>query len=530
MEQKITLSISATHDASVAIYKGSKLILNLELERIARVKGAGGYSERFVEFCLKRCGIAIGDVDELVLNRKIWKNKGKKELIFPELEAKNYQIAKATVLGKTFNAHFVHHHVAHLAGAYYCSPYSKASLISLDAGGEGINHAIGIGEGNKIKVLDMSWSTCLGYWWAKLPSLVNGLSDGPGKWMALAAYGDKSERILSELRYSIMHRTQNWDRVNIASLAKVFPIDCNNKMAMDIAASLQLITEEILEGAFVSATSLGGSKNLCFSGGVALNCIGNTIASLRANIDSLFIPPNPSDTGLAMGQALYVLHNIMNHPKEYGKSFVPFTGPTYSRDEIEASALKYSSDMSIARPDELDENMMERLSSGQIGARFYGKSEAGPRALGHRSFIGLGNIKDLREKMNNIKKREWFRPLAGIFLEENIDKYLENRIDYSWYMNTSCKIKPEYQKELEGISHIDKTTRPQVLNESICPNTYKILSGVENATGVGAFLNTSYNVQEPLAETPEDAIKTFLRCGDSLDFLQLEHLIITKKS
>ena len=88
--------------------------------------------------------------------------------------------------------------------------------------------------------------------------------------------------------------------------------------------------------------------------------------------------------------------------------------------------------------------------------------------------------------MNNIKKREWFRPLAGIFLEENIDKYLENRIDYSWYMNTSCKIKPEYQKELEGISHIDKTTRPQVLNESICPNTYKILSGVENATGVGA--------------------------------------------
>ena len=108
--------------------------------------------------------------------------------------------------------------------------------------------------------------------------------------------------------------------------------------------------------------------------------------------------------------------------------------------------------------------------------KVYGKSEAGPRALGHRSFIGLGNIKDLREKMNNIKKREWFRPLAGIFLEENIDKYLEKRIDYSWYMNTSCKIKSEYQKELQGISHIDKTTRPQVLNESICPNTYKILA------------------------------------------------------
>ena len=131
--------------------------------------------------------------------------------------------------------------------------------------------------------------------------------------------------------------------------------------------------------------------------------------------------------------------------------------------------------------------------------------------------------------MNNIKQREWFRPLAGIFLEDTRDKYLEGYIDFSWYMNTSCKIREEYQKTLEGISHVDSTTRPQVLNKSICSSTYNLLRAVERETGVGAFLNTSYNVQEPLVETPEHSIATFLRCGDDLKFLQLEHLLLRRR-
>ena len=130
--------------------------------------------------------------------------------------------------------------------------------------------------------------------------------------------------------------------------------------------------------------------------------------------------------------------------------------------------------------------------------------------------------------MNNIKQREWFRPLAGIFLEDTRDKYLEGYIDFSWYMNTSCKIREEHRKTLKGISHVDSTTRPQILNNNICTNTYNLLREVERETGVGAFLNTSYNVQEPLVETPEHAISTFLRCGDDLKFLQLEHLIVTR--
>ena len=132
--------------------------------------------------------------------------------------------------------------------------------------------------------------------------------------------------------------------------------------------------------------------------------------------------------------------------------------------------------------------------------------------------------------MNSIKKREWFRPLAGIFLEENKDQYLENQIDHSWYMNTSCKIKEEHISKLAGISHIDYTTRPQILNKEICQDTYSLLTKVSNNTGISAFLNTSYNVQEPLAETPDNAKETLQKCGEELNFLQLGHLLITKSN
>ena len=131
--------------------------------------------------------------------------------------------------------------------------------------------------------------------------------------------------------------------------------------------------------------------------------------------------------------------------------------------------------------------------------------------------------------MNSIKKREWFRPLAGIFLEEKKKEYLVDQIDHSWYMNTSCNIREEYVTEFAGISHIDKTTRPQRLNSQICPDTYSLLSQVSNNTGISAFLNTSYNVQEPLAETPENAISTLLKCGKELGFLQLNNILITRK-
>ena len=179
------LSISATHDASIAIFEDNKLILNLELERYQRVKGAGGYSEEFLRFCLKKANIeSIEEIDELVLNRKFYKSIGVELLPTGETKTKVYQRAKAKVLGKTFDAHFVHHHVAHLAGAYFLSPYSEAAVLSIDAGGEGANHGLAIGKDNKIKIIELNWSTCLGYWWAKLPKLVNDLSDGPGKWMA----------------------------------------------------------------------------------------------------------------------------------------------------------------------------------------------------------------------------------------------------------------------------------------------------------------------------------------------------------
>ena len=229
---------------------------------------------------------------------------------------------------------------------------------------------------------------------------------------------------------------------------------------------------------------------------------------------------------MAFGQALYIAHNVFGITK--GSNIkIPYTGPRYQDERIE-EALVAEQQLSYEYMDDINERLVELLDAGEILCRFYGRSEAGPRALGHRSFLCRGDKKAIRETLNDIKLREWFRPLAGMFTES--EEILESQTKYSYFMNTSAKIKDKYITKYSGLAHVDRSTRPQILNQELCADTHNLMNNFfEKASCLGC-VNTSFNIQEPLVETPEQAISTFLKAGDKVRYLQLNKFLVTKKN
>ena len=531
--EKLILSLYCGHDSTVCITRGKELIINLELERFSRIKEDWGYDERFTQYCLSEAGFTIDDIDELVVCKKVSPGKDSKLLNYslpssiglkPKSPDELCFKGKATILNRRFDAYFVHHHLAHLASAYYSSPFKDSCVISLDGGGEGINYAIAHGHNNVLEVKKMMWSPCIGYLWEFLPKLLNNLKNGPGKWMALAAYGKQTPKYRSILIDALINQSGKPDS---KPFGNAFPISYNDQDSKNIAASLQALTNELVEGLFRSSMATINSKNICYSGGVALNCIANTAASLNTNINSLFVPPNANDSGLAFGQALYIAHNVFGIPKDSSPK-IPYTGPRYKAKRIE-QALANKQQLSYEYREDINNRLVELLEMGEILCRFYERSEAGPRALGHRSFLCRGDKENIRKILNDIKLREWFRPLAGMFTEATAEEIFETQIKYSYYMNTSAKIKEEYMTKYDGLSHVDRSTRPQILNQELCADTHDLMNSFFEKTKCLGCVNTSFNIQEPLVETPEQAIATFLRTGDKVRYLQLDKFLVTKK-
>jgi carbamoyltransferase len=270
------------------------------------------------------------------------------------------------------------------------------------------------------------------------------------------------------------------------------------------------------------------SKNLCYAGGIALNCIANTRALNRSEFENLHVPPFPNDAGLAAGMALYGWYHILGNKKS-NDFFSPYNGPVYS-DEDYVAALQTVKGKCDFRKYENESEVADILEQNNIICVARGRSESGPRALGHRSIICRTDIPNVRETLNEkIKLREWYRPYAPIILDEYAADVLEDHIPYSPYMTTSAVIKEDWRERMAGVCHVDNTTRPQIIKREHCPMTYDMIKNLYDRTGIPAVLNTSFNKREPIVETPQNAIDTFLRF-DGIDYMVFDKWIVSKKS
>jgi carbamoyltransferase len=536
----VILSIYTGHNASVAIMRNSKVLLNIELERFTRIKHDYGYRQDFIDECLKRCKLTIDDVDHLIF--KPWDcgmpsilRKG--TIINPcdmeqMIPSEYYHKKKVTFMGKEFDAYNIDHHLCHAASAFFTSEYERSLIFTFDGGGDNKFGSLSIGYGNNIYCFSALPVPNIAGWWSgitlnnyRMPRIHEwDPGSGAGKIMALAAYGNDNDVIVNILKKDIKNNITSrsyTDKYGVAYNNDEDMSDTTSQKSKDLAYALQKETEDLLSDITDTIKRMYPDHvNLCYAGGIALNCVANSKV-LDKKFNSWHVPPFPNDTGIAIGAALYLYYNILNNKREI-KFFSPYTGFKYTKREI-ASALK--------RPDiytrkVADDEIAFLLANKNIVFFYNGQSESGPRALGNRSILCHPGIPGIREKINDtIKFREWYRPYAPVVMHVAAHLYLD--CFNSPYMTTNHIVRETFRETVSGICHVDHSTRPQVLEQKHNPRLYNIIYQFQMLTGIPMLLNTSFNCMEPIVETPEQAIDTFLKMPEG--YLVIDDNIIVRK-
>lgn len=404
------------------------------------------------------------------------------------------------------------HHLSHGANAFYTSNFDRALIISVDGYGEEEGHVqtnmtIDEGVGNTIKRIRIfeKNQVLIGSIYNNATKWVFGLSVGPpkgsqeGSVMATATLG--------EPKYTKMFSDYWTNRSRLSKLART-----SEQEMFNVAASLQKFSEEMFFFYLNKYIKGKDYKNICFSGGVSLNCVMiGKVKSWFPQIENVFCDPVPYDAGLALGSARYLWHHILGNPriKNDAINMSPYLGKVYSESDTQ-NALKQYADK-IKTSNSTDTEVLSKISNQKIISVFGGGSESGRRALGNRSILADPRNPKMKEIINEkVKHRQWYRPVAPSILEEKIGDWFENPV-LSPYMSFAIKVKEEKKKLIPAVVHYDGTARLQTVNKKISPWYHSFISKWEKLSGVPVIINTSFNDSEPIVETPEDAIKCFLR-------------------
>jgi len=578
----IILGINAYHaDASAAIAVDGKLIAAAEEERFNRIKHSAGFPKEAVKYCLKEAGISIRAVDYIVVPRDP-KVRILKKLYYgikiPKLAVRRFialrktQSIKNTLAGifeineKEIKANFisVEHHKAHLASSFFVSPFEKALLFSADGLGDFASTMWGRGEGNKIKILgDISFPHSLGMYYTAITQYLGFLGYGDEyKVMGLASYGrpeyqDEFKKIIYKhgslgfklgLDYFVHHKKlvdmnfeEGYPKLDILFsnyLEKRLGPRRNRHDAIEqrhqnIASTLQARLEEILFVLLNELVALGSEKNLCLSGGLAFNCAANGKIFEHTTFQRIYIQPAAGDAGLAIGAAYYVWHQLLDRPRDFLMEHA-YWGPEYNSESI-SHALKVKREelnkqgcavIKIDGQEELCRRTALEIANGKVVGWFQGRMEWGPRALGNRSILADPRRPEMKEILNSkIKHRESFRPFAPSILEEKVDEYFQKN-QSSPFMLFAYKVRPEKKDTMPAVVHVDGTTRLQTVTQRENPLFWQLIKEFEKITGVPVLLNTSFNENEPIINTPREAIDCFLRT--KMDVLVLGSFFIIK--
>ena len=412
------------------------------------------------------------------------------------------------------------------------------------------------GKGTNLKILreTSNYPNSLGFLWTKASSflrlgLVDGMPEyGAGTVMALASYGDPkkfSKTFEKFVKYdkngklSVDGSILQFREGSHSKFEEVFGFKSRkdgeplNEEHANFAATLQHITNKIQLGLARTLYDATGAKYLCRAGGVALNCNSNAFLLENGPFKDIFVYPAANDMGTASGAALYLAHMILGE-KQRVPMKTPYLGPEFNDSEIRKVLDK--SPVEYCRPTELEPIVAQLINSGAIVGWFQGKMEFGPRALGNRSLLADPRRTDIVKRLSqDIKGREWFRPLAPAVLEEKVDSWFNRPKGGSSsdaWMLMAYKIKGEKVSKIPAVAHYDSTGRVQTVSKDNNPRFYSLLKNFEKITGVPILVNTSFNIKEPIVCTPEEAVSTFLKTDNKngITALAIGNYLVTRKN
>ncbi len=560
------LGLNLSHDRAACLVKNGKVVVAIEEERLDRIKHSEGFIiqghfERLtkvlpmkaITYCLEAVGIGLDDLDLVVGNRPL--NDGAVQRIARELPIKDKSKIRALPMPS--------HHLTHAYAAYFCSPFNDAAILIVDGIGSRIpdttrieKHTMLVGEGDAIRVVarassaedlsDMGLGMFYSYISAKLNFITRygsptfgdfecgGYTEG-GKTMGLAPYGNPRPdwgQVLhydgDEVRVSRSELDEHWQRWSAAE-GKDYDAKVRNSwqhhFAKDVARKAQDETEEAMVYLARRLREKTGKRNLCVSGGVALNSVANQRIAVEAGYDGLYILPAAGDAGIAIGCAMYGYHQLLGGG-ERAHLETAAVGRTYGEAEV-LSALQSRAARLEWRKADVKE-VATLLASHHVVGWVQGGSEIGPRALGHRSMLADPRHPEMRDYLNTVvKHREVFRPYAPSVLTEHANEWFVMPCD-SPFMLLVPPVRDEKKALVPSITHVDGTARVQTVKAHTNPRYHQMIQHFHKLTGVPLVLNTSYNdAGEPIVETPDDALRTFLNC--ELDYLYIGEFLVSKR-
>jgi carbamoyltransferase len=579
------LGINAFHaGASACLLRDGEVVAAVEEERFRRVKYWAGFPTQSIRYCLAEAGISAYDLTHVGISRnpranlhkKVWftlrqrpsvgfivdrlanaaKVRDPRTLLIEALHLKPANLKAAF--------HNVEHHVAHMASAFYVSPFQEAAILSVDGMGDFVSTMWGIGRGERMYVLgEIGFPHSLGIFYTAVSQWLGFPKYGDeGKVMGLAPYGRPTylEHMHKLVR---LHRDGTFELDGDAFLhgARGASMSWNdggpvlgtlyssrfvqtfgppqrtdtgvwreisspsNERYVDVAASLQTMLEEAEFGLMRMLHAKTGLAAVCIAGGVGLNSTFNGKIRLQQLFQDVYIQPAANDAGTSLGVAYYIYHQLLGSHRKYVMSHASL-GPGFDDAAIEAVVTQHALPYEVLEEAQLCRAVAHMIAHGNVVGWFQGRMEWGPRALGSRSILADPRREDMKDTLNaRIKHREAFRPFAPSILAESTAEYFEQ--DYpDPFMTKVYTVRPEKQHLIPAVTHVDGTGRLQTVSRATSPLYWQLIKEFECLTGVPVLLNTSFNDSEPIVCTPEEAIDCFLRT--KMDVLVLGHHVIRK--
>ena len=583
------------HDSAAALVANGNVLAAAQEERFTRIKHDPSFPIQAIEYCLDEAGICLEDLSQIVYYEKPYLKFDRlleTYLGFAPLGLRSFVNAMPNWLREKLHLSreikknlpgewnnrivFVSHHESHAASAFFPSPFDEAAILTMDGVGEWDTATIGEGSANRIEILrSLQFPDSLGLLYSAFTYFAGfKVNSGEYKLMGLAPYGKPNykEIILDKLLdlKSDGSFTMNMDyfaychglTMTTEKFSKLFggpPRKSESQITereMNLASSIQAVTEEIVLRMASYARDLTGKKNLCLSGGVALNCVANGKLLDSGLFDRIWVQPASGDAGGALGCALFSHYQLLNQdriPEETDSMRGSYLGPAFGEETIREFLDEEKAPYHFyENEDELLNFTAQKIADENIIGWFDGRMEFGPRALGNRSILGDARSEKMQVKMNvSIKFRESFRPFAPSVIKERVKDYFKMETE-SPYMLIVAPVKEDIRRKpnqeevqsmksenllervaicrstVPAITHIDYSARVQTVSEARNERYYRLIKRLEKITGCGLVVNTSFNIRgEPIVCTPQDAYRCFL-CTD-MDILVLGNFILVKE-
>lgn len=571
----LTLGINAAfHDSSAVLVDDGKVVFAQEEERYTRIKHAkrpipfSAYELPFhaINACLKAAGIDLRDINHIAYSFDPFLRLGpyanSKRISLPlepsahpipeEWEAAWDPLFLASIVNAPrhlvggvphpfkrkwagvrpdgpFHWHFIEHHLAHAASAFLPSPFENAAIVTIDGRGELATTTFSVGEGCHIERLSqVNYPNSIGLLYEGVTEHLGFLpSSDEYKVMAMASFG----------RPVFKDVFRNMIRMGNHGTYTLQPVDLKEVLGpsrapgeplmdrhMDVARSLQDVLEEVVLEILLWVFEKTKAKNLCLAGGVALNCVLNSAIKDRGPFERVWVQPAAGDAGTALGAALWVDAKERGFTNRCEVMEHAYLGPSYSDSEIQ-ELLDFSK-VGYSKPENRLEILADLLASGKILGWFEGRSEFGPRALGARSILASPIVPEMKERLNALKDREDFRPVAPCILKEEAPRWFLGGCA-SPFMLFTFPVRPEQAHKIPAALHVDGTARIQTVTSQHNPSMYDLIQAFARRTGIPILINTSFNTKgEPIVLTPEDALRCFF--SSPLDALSLGPFLIVK--